>query len=63
METKTEPKRWIQCPSICVTRSGAVFCVKREGHLGDHRGFRAQWNNKQKVKITEREPASTSGGR
>jgi len=44
-----------QCPAIYATRGGVVFCVKPEGHEGDHRGFRAQWNDEERVKITERE--------
>ena len=42
-----------QCPAIYATRGGVVFCVKPEGHEGDHRGFRAQWNDEERVKITE----------
>jgi hypothetical protein len=30
-----------------------VWCMKREGHKGDHRGYRAQWNQDGKtVSIT-----------
>lgn len=36
-----------QCPSICPTRSGAVFCARRENHDGDHRGSRAQWREEK----------------
>lgn len=43
-----------QCPSVFMTRSGCVFCVKKEKHKGDHRGDRKQWNERgQKVPITE----------
>lgn len=45
-----------QCSSVSATRSGATFCVKREGHDGDHRGYRAQWNASERVKITEPMP-------
>lgn len=45
-----------QCPSTFSTRSSIVFCCKREGHEGDHRGSGKQWNASGKVKITEKCP-------
>lgn len=48
-----KPSKSRQCSSVFATRSGASFCVKREGHDGDHRGYRAQWTDQGRVKITE----------
>jgi hypothetical protein len=45
-----------QCPSVCPVGDGATFCVKRQGHEGDHRGYRAQWNDQERVPITEKMP-------
>jgi hypothetical protein len=49
-----------QCESTYTSGRGriktTVFCVKREGHKGDHRGHGKQWNNKGKVPITEKLP-------
>lgn len=48
-----------QCDAIYLTHrgTGAVFCRKRDGHEGDHRGYRKQWDDKGKLKpITERMP-------
>jgi len=42
-----------QCPSVCALGGGATFCVKSAGHAGDHRGHRAQWNEKGRVPISE----------
>jgi len=52
-ETKKEEKKG-QCSSVLHAGHGRVkFCLKREGHTGDHRGVRAQWNKTGRVKITE----------
>lgn len=48
-----------QCPAVFSTHRGGgfVFCRKREGHDGDHRGFRKQWDDQGKAKpITEKSP-------
>ncbi len=59
MKKKVQPatpvKRWVQCMAGWSTHrgSGAVFCSREEGHEGDHRGIRVQWNQKgEKVPIT-----------
>jgi len=54
-ETKKEEKKsTAQCPSISRGPNGLyIFCTKREGHTGDHRGVRCQWNKRGRVKITE----------
>lgn len=53
-----------QCASVYATRSGATFCAKREGHGGDHRGYRTQWNAAgQRVPITEPDPTSVRARR
>jgi len=38
-----------QCPSIFSGRS-IVFCVRPDGHTGDHRGLGRQWKT-----VTEKE--------
>lgn len=48
-----------QCESTLVLGKGrrrsVCFCLKRQEHAGDHRGYRAQWNAKgERVEITER---------
>lgn len=46
-----------QCPAVFGTHrgTGMVFCTKREGHEGDHRGYRKQWDDKGNPKpITEK---------
>lgn len=50
-------KMWVQCTStIDNVGEGLVFCTKKNGHAGDHRGSRAQWNKSgHRVKITEKE--------
>lgn len=48
------PKSTTQCRSVLTTSAGAVFCVKHQGHEGDHRGYRAQWNDVGRVPITEK---------
>lgn len=49
-----------QCPAVFGPRRGrgrVVFCRKREGHDGDHRGDRKQWDDQGKAKpITEKSP-------
>ena len=43
-----------QCSSVYSKRGTVVFCVKREGHTGDHRGTRKQWNDRGRlVKISQ----------
>lgn len=44
-----------QCQSTCALSAGtSVFCQKREGHRGYHRGIRAQWGaDGKRVPITE----------
>ena len=43
-----------RCPRRFGTRKTLVRCDKREGHPGDHRGYRVQWNQAgERVKITE----------
>lgn len=46
-------KLWVQCTST-IGDSSIVFCTKEKGHEGDHRGSRAQWNDKGRVPITEK---------
>lgn len=54
-ETKKEEKKsTAQCTSMLRGSRGLItFCTKREGHTGDHRGIRCQWNKTGRVKITE----------
>lgn len=52
MNKVSEGKRE-QCRSILSAADGAIFCIKREGHEGDHRGYRAQWNENGRVPINE----------
>jgi len=41
-----------QCSSILKVKGGGVFCTRYANHTGDHRGDRAQWNEKgQRVPI------------
>lgn len=35
-----------QCKSTHPTKSGAVFCVERSGHGGEHRGNRKRWSDR-----------------
>jgi hypothetical protein len=54
MAKKKKKRR--QCPSLLMTQRGRAwtFCAKDEGHKGDHRGWRAQWNDDhERVPITE----------
>jgi hypothetical protein len=61
-----------QCPAIHPTRGGAVFCTKKAGHAGEHRGFRKRWTGEAErvvplVAITlvvrNEKSNSSSGGR
>lgn len=52
-EEKPRPRRWVQCPAMFGKRGRYRFCVKREGHEGDHRGDRAQWDETGRKPITE----------
>jgi hypothetical protein len=54
--TKRDIRSNVQCSSTYNTRASTVFCCKREGHEGDHRGSGKQWNATGKVKITEKCP-------
>ena len=47
-----------QCRATLETKRGQivtiVWCLKRKGHRGDHRGDRVQWTRQgKKVSITE----------
>ncbi len=44
-----------QCPTIYTAKNGRshIYCQKRAGHAGDHRGHGRQWNSSGPVKITE----------
>jgi len=54
---QAEATRHRQCTKIYAGRGVAIFCLKTEGHAGDHRGGRRQWNEEGKrVLITEPQP-------
>ncbi len=55
-EHEAAPQCRRQCESMSPTHRGrgAVFCQKRSGHEGDHRGYRKQWDDQGNLKpITE----------
>lgn len=45
-EASVSNTKQYQCPSTYASKRGSiVFCVKREGHEGNHRGYRKMWNH------------------
>ena len=46
LESGDAPSPTHQCPSTYASKKGQiVFCVKREGHEGNHRGYRKMWDH------------------
>lgn len=42
-----------QCPAVFGRGLTTVFCIRCDGHEGDHRGLRVQWNQQgEKVPFT-----------
>lgn len=48
-----KPKDYVECPAVLHEGEKKTFCWREFRHEGDHRGQRAQWNEKgERVKVT-----------